>query len=135
MDVETPLASIVREVDALSLNHHGNRDATNATFLRVLNPRVIVQQSWVSDQPGGEVVHRLASKDIWIDERDVFATNVAEEALVVYGPIISRTYDELSGHVVIRVAPGGATFDVFALEDEDLSLKIKAQYGPYKSEH
>ena len=56
-DVETPVAKAVEEVDVLTLNHHGNRDATNANFLKALRPRVIVQQSWISDHPGGEVLH------------------------------------------------------------------------------
>lgn len=50
-DGETPMAKAIGQVDALTLDHHGNRDATNEYFLNALSPKVIVEQSWRSDQP------------------------------------------------------------------------------------
>lgn len=37
------------------------------------------------------------------------------------------------GHVVVRVAPGGATYRVLVLDDSDESLRVKAVFGPYDS--
>lgn len=47
-DVETPVAKVVGTVDAMTLNHHGMRDASNEFFLKTLAPQVIIQQSWSS---------------------------------------------------------------------------------------
>ena len=132
-DMETPVAAAVGPVDAMTLNHHGNRDATNATFLRTLRPRVIVQQSWVSDQPGGEVVHRMISKALWPEERAIFATGIMPETEIAIGPWIRQNYQALNGHILIRVAPGGGSYHVFVLEDGDAGRRVRARFGPYSS--
>ena len=132
-DVETPVAAIVGEVDALTLDHHGNRDATNAGFLAKLRPRVVVQQSWVSDQPGGEVAQRLNSRALWSGDRDVFATNLADETRLAIGGVVDQLYRSRQGHVVIRVEPGGGAYRVFVLDDTIPSLRVRAIFGPYLS--
>lgn len=132
-DVETPVAAIVGEVDALTLNHHGNRDATNAAFLAKLQPRVLVQQAWVSDQPGGEVVHRLNSRALWPGDREAFATSLADETRLALGSVVDELYRSRAGHVVIRVQPGGGAYRVYVLDDTAPGLNIKAAFGPYAS--
>ena len=132
-DMETPVAAVVGPVDTMLLDHHGNRDATNATILRTLKPRVIVQETWVSDQPGGEVVHRMISKTLWPGPRDIFATGMLPETRIAIGPWMEKNYAGLSGHVVIRVAPGGGEYEVFLLEDGDSIRRVKARFGPYAS--
>ena len=132
-DVETPVADVVGQVDVLTLNHHGNRDATNAYFLEKLAPRVIVQQSWVSDHPGGEVLHRMISEKIYPGPRDIFTTNMLEETKVAIGPWLIKAYTSFEGHVVIRVYPGGEEYRVFILDDHRPGLNVKAIYGPYPS--
>ena len=54
-DIETPMAPLVGKVSAMSLNHHSNRDAINRNFLDVLDPKVVVAQSWSPDHPVPEV--------------------------------------------------------------------------------
>ena len=132
-DVETPVGKAVKEVDVLALNHHGNRDATNANFLKSLKPRVIIQQSWISDHPGGEVLHRMISKHLYPGARDLFATNMLEETKVAIGPWLTKGYKSMQGHVVIRVLPGGSEYFVYVLDDSSETLPIKAKYGPYQS--
>lgn len=132
-DVETPVAAVVGEVDALTLNHHGNRDASNATFLAALHPRVAVQQAWVSDQPGGEVVHRLASRALWPGDRDAFATGLLDETRLAMGSVVDKLFRSRAGHVVIRVDAGGATYRVYVLDDVNQELRVKAVFGPYTS--
>ncbi len=133
-DMETPLGDTVGPVDAMTLNHHGNRDATNANFLRALRPRVIVQQSWVSDQPGGEVVHRMTSRSIFPGPRDIFATGIQPETRIAIGPWMERAYSSFDGHVVIRVAPGGGSYEVFILDDATRDRVVKRRFGPYASQ-
>lgn len=133
LDVETPAAKVIGPVDAMTLDHHGNRDASNANFLAALRPRVVVEQAWVSDQPGGEVVQRLASKALWPGERDVFSTALLDETRLALGAIVDQAYRSRSGHVVIRVDRGGATYRVYVLDDRDAALRVKAMFGPFVS--
>lgn len=132
-DMETPVAAVVGPVSAMTLDHHGNRDTVNGNILRALRPRIIVQQNWLSAQPGEEVVVRLASQEFYPGPRDVFATGMAPETRAAIGPIMDKIYRSYGGHIVIRVAPGGSTYDVFILNDEDDTRKIIERFGPYPS--
>lgn len=133
-DVETKLGPVVGPVDAMTLDHHGNRDASNANFLRALRPRVIVEQNWVSDQPGGEVVHRMASQSLYSGPRDVFSIGTANETRIAIGVWMDRLYDSYSGHVVIRVAPGGESYDVYILDETSRARFVKGHFGPFLSQ-
>ncbi len=133
-DMETPVAATVGPVDAMTLDHHGNRDSTNGAILRALRPRVIIQQNWLSAQPGEEVVVRMASQEFYSGSRDVFATGMSPETRVAIGPIMDRIYRSYGGHVVLRVAPGGSTYEVYILNDADESRDVILRYGPYKAE-
>ncbi|GAA0294474.1 hypothetical protein GCM10009087_00300 [Sphingomonas oligophenolica] len=133
-DVETPVAAVVGPVDVMTLDHHGNRDSTNGAILRALRPRVIIQQNWLSPQPGEEVVVRMASREFYSGPRDVFATGMSPETRIAIGPIMDRIYKSYSGHVVIRVAPGGGTYEVFILNDADVAHEVIAHFGPYQAD-
>jgi hypothetical protein len=132
-DMETPVAAVVGPVDAMTLDHHGNRDSTNGNMLRALRPRVIVEQNWLSAQPGEEDVVRMASKEFYPGPRDVFATGMSPETHVAIGPLMDRIYKSYGGHVVIRVAPGGATYEVFVLDDANRAREVISHFGPYRA--
>ncbi|GAA3580588.1 ComEC/Rec2 family competence protein [Snuella lapsa] len=132
-DVETPMAKAVGNVEVTTLDHHGNRDATNEYFVKTLDPKVVVQQSWCSDHPGQEVYQRLIYKDENAQGRDIFATNMHDETLVTYGPWFKDNYKSMHGHILIRVYPNGDTYDVYVLNDDTTTLTVKEKFGPYKS--
>ncbi len=127
-DTETPMAKAVGPVEAMTLNHHGNRDASNETFLQTLNPRVAVQQAWCSDQPGQDVMHRLESTG---QQRYVFALHLLPETLAYLGPWLQKSYRSTEGHVLIRVLPGGQQFWVGVLDDTQPALRVLRWLGPY----
>jgi ribonuclease BN (tRNA processing enzyme) len=133
-DMETPVAAVVGPVSAMTLDHHGNRDSVNGAILRALRPRVIIQQNWLSAQPGEEVVVRMASHQFYPGPRDVFATGMSPETRIAIGPIMDKIYRSYGGHVVLRVAPGGATYEVFILNDADESREAILYFGPYTAE-
>jgi len=132
-DIETPVAAVVGPIDVMTLDHHGNRDSTNGAILRALRPRVIVQQNWLSAQPGEEVVVRMASGEFYPGPRDVFATGMSPETRIAIGPIMDKIYKSYGGHVVIRVAPGGATYEVFVLDDANQAREVIKHFGPYQA--
>lgn len=132
-DVETPMAKAVGKVEVTTLNHHGNRDATNAFFVKTLDPKVVIQQSWCSDHPGQEVYQHLIYKEENAEDRAIFATNMHNETLVTYGPWFKDNYKSMQGHVLVRVYPKGDKYEVFILNDDTLDLTVKEKFGPYKS--
>ena len=124
-DVETPMAKAVGKVEVTTLNHHGNRDATNEFFVKTLDPKVVVQQSWCSDHPGQEVYQRLIYKDKNAESRDIFATNMHDETKVTYGPWFIDNYKSMQGHIVVRVYPRGNKYEVIILNDDSTELTVK----------
>ena len=47
---------------------------------------------------------------------------------------MDRIYKSYEGHVVVRVAPGGMTYEVFVLDDKDAQRKVIAYFGPYRAD-
>jgi beta-lactamase superfamily II metal-dependent hydrolase len=131
-DVETPVARAVGAVDAAVVNHHGNRDSQNAFFVATLRPRLWIIPVWSSDHPGHDVLDRMYSERLYPGPRDVFATNMIDANRIVIGPLLDRLASA-QGHVVIRVAPGGATYQVLILDDSAESYRIKQIFGPFDS--
>jgi hypothetical protein len=59
---------------------------------------------------------------------------MAPETRAAIGPIMDRIYRSYGGHIVIRVAPGGSTYDVFVLNDQDEARRIIGRFGPYSAQ-
>ena len=131
-DIETPVARAVGPLEVVVLDHHGNRNSTNAFWLSSLRPQVFVIPVWSSDHPGHDVLDRIYSTRIYPGPRDVFATNMTQANKDVIGPLLDRLKSS-QGHIVVRVDKGGATFRVFILDDSTESFKITAVHGPYQS--
>ncbi|MDN3581389.1 hypothetical protein [Mucilaginibacter flavus] len=130
-DVETPMSKIIGKVEAMTLNHHGNRDANNNTFLKALSPKIIVVQSWCSDQPGQELAFRLTQRNTSGDSILVFDTYMQPETNTYLGFWIAKAFKSFDGNVLIRVMPGGEKYFVYLLDDRSTSLKVINIFGPY----
>lgn len=132
-DVEPLIGQAAGPVEAMKANHHGSWDANSIPFLAALRPQVIVVASRAEGHPAVNTWKRLTSKRAWLGERDIFVTNVsAATARTTYD--VERTARSTQGHVVIRVADGGASFRVFVLHDSDEDMRVKAVFGPYASQ-
>ena len=132
-DVETPVAMAVGPVEAAVLNHHGNRDSTNPFFVSALRPRLWLIPVWSSDHPGHDVLDRMYATRLYPGPRDVFATNMIEANRIVIGPLLDRLASA-QGHIVIRVAPGGATYQVIVLDDSAETYRVTKMFGPFDSQ-
>ena len=132
-DVETAVARAVGPVDAAVVNHHGNRDSTNDVFVSTLRPRLWIIPVWSADHPGHDVLDRMYSTRLYAGARDVLATNMIDANRLVIGPLLDRLASS-QGHIVIRVAPGGATYQVFILDDAAESYQVRKVIGPFASE-
>ena len=143
-DMESAVAWVTGPVDVIQLNHHGNSDSSSPFFISVLQPRVCVAHVWDAQQVDPTVLGRLRSERLGPGPRDVFMTNGNwegrnEHIVRVFGEEAGRKHiEELKsvaqqGHVVVRVAPGGASYEVFMLTDADESMRVKSVHGPYQS--
>lgn len=131
-DIESQMAPVIGRVEAMSLNHHSNRDASNQTFLNTLDPKVVVAQAWSPDHPGAEVGHRLISSNIGTQKRDIFYTYFCPETSIGMGPWFERRLKSKLGSVVIRVNALGE-YKVYVLDARKSTPTVIGTFGPYKS--
>ncbi len=132
-DVESAMAKVVGPVEAAVVNHHGNRDSTNESLVRTLRPRLWIIPVWSSDHPGHDVLDRMYSTRLYPGPRDVFGTNMLEANKLVIGPLLDRLASS-QGHIVIRVAAGGASYQVVVLDDTSDTYRVTKVFGPFTSE-
>ncbi|QTD38584.1 MBL fold metallo-hydrolase [Polaribacter batillariae] len=127
-DIETSIGKILGEVDVLTLDHHGHKDATNAYFLKKLKPQVIAHQSLHDPHFSKKVQNNLQDS-----KADVFSPFVGEEIKKQFGRQIKKVYKSTKGHFFIRVYPNGDSFEIFVLDHNKNTYKLKEKFGPYKS--
>ena len=113
-------------------NHHGYFDATGPDLVRALQPRVWILQSWHASHPAISVLANLYSPILYPGPRDVFCLSLHPAAALSCARF-SDSFKSSQGHVLVRVAPGGAEYSVLVLEDGDESVRVKAIFGPYTS--
>jgi hypothetical protein len=115
----------------MKADHHGSWDANGISMLANLRPRVIVVDARADGHPAQNTYAHMTSRKIWPGERDIFITNVSPAtSKTTYGVEKAKS---TQGHIVIRVAPGGASYRIFVLEDDDEDMRVKAIFGPYAS--
>jgi hypothetical protein len=142
--MESAVAWVTGPVDVMLLNHHGNSDSSGPFFVSVLQPRVCIAHVWDAQQVDPTTLGRLRSERLGPGPRDIFMTNGgwegrAEHIVRVFGEEAGRQHLEdlktvtQQGHIVVRVAPGGETYEVIVLTDADESLRIRSVHGPYRS--
>jgi beta-lactamase superfamily II metal-dependent hydrolase len=129
-DVETPVATVSGQVDVQLMNHHGHQDSQNGNLLAKLNPCVLLIPVWHSSHATTSVLERVFADSTV--RRDVFATSLVAQPQSMASKLLTKM-KSTAGHIVVRVNPGGASYSVFILDDQDESHRITAMYGPYQS--
>ncbi len=131
-DVETPVARAVGKVSVAALNHHGYYDGTGADFVRAVQARIWVLQSWHASHPALASLDRLYSKVLYGGDRDVLATSLTQAAELADARLSDRMLSQ-QGHVVVRVAGGGRSYEVCVLDDGREEGAVKGRFGPFAS--
>jgi beta-lactamase superfamily II metal-dependent hydrolase len=130
-DIETPVARVAGPVDVAAANHHGYVDACGPEWVRALSARAYIINSWSSDHPAMPGLHNMLSKAIYPGPRDVISTAMKPENAIAVKHIAEMR--STNGHVVIRVHPGGDSYDIFIRDNSDEENKVVAHIGPYTS--
>jgi len=132
VDLETPVARAIGPTDVHIVNMHGSISVENPAFLMTLRSRVIVLPSWSATHPSADVLKRAMAPRAYPGPRDVFATVLREPTRLALG----QRADQLAGvgHIVVRVAKGGAGYRVVVVDESTESLTVKSIKGPYESQ-
>jgi hypothetical protein len=131
-DVETPAGKAAGPVSVSTCNHHGYFDATGPEFVRAVRPKVWILQSWHASHPAMSTLANLYSSMLSPHSPDVFCLGLHPAAALSCARF-SDNFKSSQGHVLVRVAPGGAKFSVLVIEDRDESDHVKGAFGPYLS--
>jgi hypothetical protein len=127
--VESAAAKVVGPVDVALASHHGYIDSTGPDVVRALRPRAFIIHAWDSAHPTMPALHNMLSEDLYPGPRDIYSTALKPEARIAIKRL-SLLKSSL-GHVVVRVAPGGASWQVFITANTDESDRITAKFGPF----
>ena len=99
-------------------------------FLRSLGSTVLIVPSWAPSHPAPDVLKRIMNSRFAPSKRLVFVTELRDAAKIVIGQRATQLAGP-PGHIVVRVNPGGETYRVFVLENEDERDLIAAIQGPF----
>ncbi|QHN03163.1 MBL fold metallo-hydrolase [Granulicella sp. WH15] len=130
-DIETAAAKAAGPVEVAIADHHAFFDAVGPNFVRELRPEAFIIPAWYVSHPSTLPLRRMFSSKLYPGDRDVFATCTMEENKVFNNQFNSKM-KSLDGHVVVRVAPGGETFQIVVTDNSDDSDRVKLVSGPYR---
>lgn len=132
MDVESAAARVAGPTSVSALDHHGYYDATCPEFVRDMQSRVYVLQSWHASQPALSVLDELYSPLLSRVQPDIFATGLVPAASLVDARLSNKMRSQ-HGHVVIRVLTGGNEYKVLVLDDTIEDGIVLSRFGPYST--
>jgi len=92
----------------------------------------VIVPAWHVTHPDHNVFRRLLTTCIYPGPRDLFATTLLEAPRTIFS-YLGEKFKSTSGHIVIRVAPGGSSYHVLILDDAGERHAITAIHGPYEA--
>ena len=128
-DIETPVADAAGPVSVAVANHHGYVNAVGPGFVQRLQPQAFVVMGWDSAHPTIPTLDNMLSKRLYPGNRDIFVTALKAENLIATRRLAQITSG--NGHVVVRVEPGGAKYQIVVLDNMTESNSILSIHGPY----
>lgn len=124
-------------LDVFKAHHHLSNNAWGSQMQNTeLSPRVVLNQSFYEKQPDiallTSIVDGSFATHSYAWTKDIFSTNVHPQALAANAGLFGKLAG-YNGHIVVRVAPGGATYNVYMLDDTDFEYRVASIHGPYDS--
>ena len=123
-DVLTAAAQAAGPASVATADHHGMFDGLSADVVRTLRPQAWIIPSWHISHPDQLQLERMFSERLYAGPREVYATSLMRENYLANRRLASRLSSS-DGHVVVRVAPDGATFVIVVTDNSDELDTIK----------
>jgi ribonuclease BN (tRNA processing enzyme) len=128
-DIEAPVANVMTAVDAMKANHHGTSNCNSDKLLMKLAPQTVLIHPWRDVHPNPETIGRFFAVNSTCNIFNTNMTNPNKERLITY----LAKFKSLQGHIVLRVEPGGAKYNVYVLDDSNEEYKVTKVFGPFTS--
>ena len=117
------------KLDAMKGGHHLSGNSYGGQMEAYMFPDVILNLNFYKTQPD---IDLLNNKIFPIIGAEVYTINAHPEALTEYADTYGKISD-YNGHIVLRVAPGGASYYVYMLDATNFEYRVKSIHGPYTS--
>jgi beta-lactamase superfamily II metal-dependent hydrolase len=128
-DVLGAAARVAGPVSVATADHHGMFDGLSAEVVRTLRPQAWVIPAWHISHPDMLQMERMLSERLYPGPREIYATSLMRENHLANRRLTSRMRSS-DGHVVVRVAPDGATYTIYVTDngDENDTVKLSSQH-------
>jgi hypothetical protein len=123
-DMLTAAARAAGPASVATADHHGMFDGLSPDVVRTLRPQAWVIPSWHISHPDMLQLERMLSERLYAGPRELYATSLMHENYLANKRLVSRMRST-DGHVVIRVAPDGATYSIVVTDNRDENDTIK----------
>ena len=131
LDIEVELAKEIGPVDVAKVNHHGHHSMA-AELVSALRARVWTASMWDQAHITADTLERLSSREAYPGPRLVAPGVFSPERRMEDAgkPFMADIAPEsfAAGHVVLTVAPGGATYTVAYVTADDESMRVTGAY-------
>ena len=133
LDTESPVARACGRVNVAVADHHGYFDACGPEFVKALDAQTYIIPSWDIGHPGSAQMQRM--EGAWDSNGSKATHDVFALELLPQNALINRRFSgqlkSQHGHVVVRVAPGGGSYQIYSLDSTKQSSNITGVFGPY----
>jgi len=129
-DYESAVAELIGHCQVIKADHHGYRDSMNPYFLWKTAPEAIIVSASEASHPRRETVERVTDP-LGRGRRELYTTS--EAAREKMG---EEAWSKIkgTGHIVVRVYEGGASWQLFVLDATSPDYPIKMASAIYQTE-
>lgn len=117
------VADVAGKITVMKPDHHGWKDCISGKFLLATRPDAFIVMGSQWQHPYVETLRRMTDPILLSGQRDVFITSESSRALL--GEADWQRMCPNTGHIVVRVYPGGKTYQVFILDLYDKDYRVK----------
>lgn len=118
---EEPVADLIGPCDVVKANHHASRDVMNPYFLWTVRPDVILLPCTATNHPQPETLDRMHDYQ-YPGKRLLFPTS--DSGKEINGEA-RWSWMQPWGHVVVRVYPGGGSYQIYVLDVMSRDYRVK----------
>jgi len=129
VDFEALVARLAGPVTVAKTNHHGTRGSMGLETVSALRASAYVSNVWCPRHVVDENMRNLSSRELYPGDRFLFPTFLPEEPREKW--TVAGWWKDVapSGHVVVKVAPGGGTYKVYVVRTVDEEGLVTAVYS------